>query len=80
MCRWFKVQCSITLCRFSPVEFCSLYRLALVFVVYHGLIVVFGRDEDLDPVIFDLPDSDPVLFSTDPDPSCNNGFIKLFSP
>ena len=24
-------------------------------------------------------DPDPVLFSTDPDPTCNNGFIKLFS-
>ena len=30
-----------------------------------------------DPLIFGLPD--PVLFSTDPDPTCNNGFIKLFS-
>ena len=29
---------------------------------------VFDRDED----------PDPVLFSTDPDPTCNNGFIKLF--
>ena len=31
-----------------------------------------------DPVIFGPPD--PVLFSTDPDPdpTCNNGFIKLF--
>ena len=33
-----------------------------------------------DPVIFGPPDPDPVLFSTDPDPdpTCNNGFIKLF--
>ena len=30
-----------------------------------------------DPVIFGPPD--PVLFSLDPDPICNNGFIKLFS-
>ena len=31
-----------------------------------------------DPVIFGPPD--PVIFSTDPDPdpTCNNGFIKLF--
>ena len=34
------------------------------------------RDEDPDPVIFGPPD--PVLFSTDPDPTCNNGVIKLF--
>ena len=36
------------------------------------------RDEDPDPVIFGPPD--PALFSTDqdPDPTCNNGFIKLF--
>ena len=34
-----------------------------------------------DPVIFGPPDPDPVLFSMDPDPdpTCNNGFIKLFS-
>ena len=30
-----------------------------------------------DTLIFGPPD--PVLFSTDPDPTCNNGFIKLFS-
>ena len=36
------------------------------------------EDEDPDPLIFGHPD--PVLFSTDqdPDPTCNNGFIKLF--
>ena len=32
-----------------------------------------------DPVIFGPPDPDPVLLSTDPDPTCINGFIKLFS-
>ena len=37
---------------------------------------VSAKDEDPDPVIFAPPD--PVLFSTDPDPTCNNGFIKLF--
>ena len=30
-----------------------------------------------DPVIFGP--LDPVLFSADPDPTCNNGFIELFS-
>jgi len=37
------------------------------------------RDEDPDQLIFGPPD--PVLFSTDPDPdpTFNNGFIKLFS-
>ena len=34
-----------------------------------------SKDEDPDPVIFGPPD--PVLFTTDPDPTCNNGFIKL---
>ena len=39
------------------------------------------RDEDPDPLIFGLPDPDPLLFLTDPDPdlTCNNGYIKLFS-
>ena len=32
-----------------------------------------------DPLIFGLPDPDPLLFSTDPDPTCNNGYIRLFS-
>ena len=36
----------------------------------------FSRDEDPDPVIFGPPD--PVLFSTDPDPTFKNGFIELF--
>ena len=36
--------------------------------------VVINRDED--PVIFGPPD--PVLLSTDPDPTCNYGFIQLF--
>ena len=35
-------------------------------------------DEDPDPFIFGLPDPDPLLFSSDPDPTCNNGYIKLF--
>ena len=34
-----------------------------------------NRDEDLDSLIFGLP----LLFSPDPDPTCNNGYIKLFS-
>ena len=34
-----------------------------------------------DPLISGPPDPDPVLFSSDPgpDPTCNNGYIKLFS-
>ena len=38
-----------------------------------------SRDEDLDQfgfVDFWLPD--PVLFSLDPDPTSNNGYMKLF--
>ena len=44
------------------------------------IIPVECRDEDPDPVIFGTPAPRPVLFSTDPDPdpTCNNGFIKLF--
>ena len=39
---------------------------------------ILPRDEDPDQLIFGPPD--PVLFSADPDPdpTCNNGFIKLF--
>ena len=33
----------------------------------------------LDPLIFGPPDPDSLLFSLDPDPTCNNGLIKLFS-
>ena len=29
-----------------------------------------------DPLIFGL--SDPLLFSSDPDPTCENGYLKLF--
>ena len=49
-------------------------------VVYHDWLLEYTRDEDPDPVIFGPPDPDPVLFSSDPDPdpTCNNGFIKLF--
>ena len=42
-----------------------------------------ARDEDLDPdqdpdpAGQKSPDPDPVLFSTDPEPTCNNGFLKL---
>ena len=43
-----------------------------------------NRDEDPDPVgSFDFwpagSGPDPVLFSADPDPTCKNGCIKLFS-
>ena len=35
------------------------------------------RDEDLvGSVVFGLPD--PLHFSSDPDPACNNGYVKLF--
>ena len=37
------------------------------------------RDEDPDQLIFGPPDSDPLLFSLDPVPTCNNGFIKSLS-
>ena len=39
------------------------------------LVFDYANTRDEDPVIFGHPD--PVLFSTDPDPTCYNGFIKL---
>ena len=39
------------------------------------LFLLLARDEDW--LIFGLPD--PLLFSLDPDPTCNNRYIKLFS-
>ena len=36
------------------------------------------RDEDQNALIFGLPD--PVLFSPDPDSTCNNGYMKLCIP
>ena len=45
------------------------------------MITILTRDEDPDLVgSVDFGPPDPVLFSTDPDqdPTCNNGFIKLF--
>ena len=35
------------------------------------------RDED--PLIFGLPDPDWLLFSSDPDTTCNNRYIKLYN-
>ena len=51
----------------------------LIFLSAFKICRVKTRDEDPDPVIFGPPDPDPVLFSLDPDPTCNNEFIKLFS-
>ena len=52
------------------------YRFAVTFGTL-STYVLYTRDEDPDPLIFGPPDQ--VLFSLDPDPTCNNGFIKLFS-
>ena len=63
-------------CIFVYSIFCLI--VCLFFWVVNYSCGQFVRDEDPDPVIFGPPD--PVLFSTDPDsdPTCNNGFIKLF--
>ena len=37
------------------------------------------RIEDPDPLIFGLPDQLKKVTDPDPDPTCNNGYIKLFS-
>ena len=48
-----------------------------------GNMVIFGFLPGMririrsDPLILGLSDPDPLLFSTDP--TCNNGYIKLFS-
>ena len=47
------------------------------YIVNH--VTPSSRDEDLDTLIFGLSDPDPLLFSSDPDPTCNNGYIKLLS-
>ena len=38
---------------------------------------MYNVARDPDPLILGLPD--PLFFSSDPDPACNNGYIKLFS-
>ena len=56
----------------------TLYFQSHLKVPYDGLIFSRDEDPDPDPVIFGPPDPDPVIFSTDPDPTCNNGYMKLF--
>ena len=43
--------------------------------IHGGAINQCNKSRDEDPLIFGPPD--PVLFSLDPDPTCNNGFIKI---
>ena len=66
---------SLTVHRIFWVEITWSTVSPVVIIVYH-----VTRDEDPDPMIFGPPDPDPALFSTDPDPdpTCNNGSIKLF--
>ena len=46
--------------------------LVQVFKADANIRLALTRDEDPDPVIFGPPNPDPVLFSADPDPTCNN--------
>ena len=54
-----------------------------VYNVYNKKDSILSRAEDPDPDPLLLSPPDPVLFSadpdSDPDPTYNNGFIKLFS-
>ena len=60
-------------------NFTSLLFFVAKFIQIQDAMYAFwpGMRIRSDPLIFGPPD--PVLFSTDPDPTCNNGFIKLFS-
>ena len=57
----------------------ACFQLRLFLCALH-LMKIISRDEDPDPLIFGPPDPDQLLFSldSDPDPTCNKGFIKLF--
>jgi len=44
-------------------------------IKYFCLGLIWTRYKD--PEIFSLPDPDPLLFSSDPDPTHNNGYIKI---
>ena len=48
--------------------FIILYAQEVLTYLYNMMLL--GKDEDPDPLIFGLPD---------PDTTCNNGYIKLFS-
>ena len=51
----------------------SLKRISLFWGT--GLLLLLDRDDDPDPLIFGLLDPDPLLFSSDLDPTCNNRCI-----
>ena len=55
----------------------TLYPKSLDPFYVANLLYINGRDEDPDSSIFSY--TDPLLFSSDPDPNCNNGYITLFS-
>ena len=56
----------------------SLYCYRIRICQSHKMVLGYTRMRiRMDPLIFGLPD--PVFFSSDPDPTCNNGYIFLFS-
>ena len=64
------VQIRSLMCWPTSVAFCTDTRTKIKAII--------SRDEDPDPLIFGTPDPDPLLFSLDPDPTCNDGFIRLY--
>ena len=63
--------------RIRPVWKCgsrSEMRKIWIKVLLGLLNISFAKCRYVDPLIYFTPD--PVISSTDPDPTCNNGFIK----
>ena len=89
----FLPKCLASLPLIRYLRFCTFpysgFALRTHVVLYHnireGEYCVRERESGMririrsDPLIFGPPDPDPLLFSLDPDPTCNNGFIDLFS-
>ena len=59
----------------------ELNLINMIFLEIRSTLFLNSMGEDPDPLIFGPPDPDSVLFSLvpDPDPTGNDGFIKLFS-
>ena len=61
------------------LDFLVVISLSFLGQQYLIKALVSSRDEDPDSIGFNFDQPDPVLLYPDPDPTCNNGFIRLFS-
>ena len=61
----------------SPTQSSTVFQVSRprTIALYSGMRIRIQSD----PLIFGLPDPDPGLYSSDPDPICNSGYKKLFS-